>query len=128
MIVLDTHAWLWWVGDERKLLSQQAIETIEFADEIGVSAISCLEVTLLVKKRRIILPVDLVQWFDLALRANNILLLPITPEIVAKIEYFPDIHRDPMDHIIMATALHYDAELISKDENVHQYPDVSVIR
>ena len=127
MIVLDTHAWLWWIGDERQFLSQKAIETIEFADEIGVSAISCLEVTLLVKKKRVILPVSLIQWFDLALQANHILLLPITPEIVVKIESFPDIHRDPMDHIIMATALYYDAPLISKDEDIHQYPDVSVI-
>jgi PIN domain nuclease of toxin-antitoxin system len=127
MIVLDTHTWLWWVGNERQFLSQRAIETIEFADEMGVSAISCLEVTLLVKKKRIILPVDLVQWFNLALQANNILLLPITPEIVTQIEHFPDIHKDPMDHIIMATALYHHAQLISKDERIRQYPNVSVI-
>ena len=96
MTVLDTHTWIWWVGDERQFLSQKAIETIECADEIGVSAISCLEVTLLVKKQRVILPVNLIQWFHLALQENNILLLPITPEIVVKIASFPDIHRDPI--------------------------------
>jgi PIN domain nuclease of toxin-antitoxin system len=35
VIVLDTHAWLWWL-DSPQMLSRAAARVIERADEIGV--------------------------------------------------------------------------------------------
>ena len=45
MIILDTHIWVWWVQDEKRLSTSQvqAIKTNE-ANGIGVSAISCWEI------------------------------------------------------------------------------------
>lgn len=40
MIVLDTHVWLWWMA-ERRRLSAAALEAIGQADLIGVATISC---------------------------------------------------------------------------------------
>ncbi|MGM0413018.1 MAG: type II toxin-antitoxin system VapC family toxin, partial [Pseudomonadota bacterium] len=56
MIVLDTHALLWWVNGTPRL-SQPALEAIEQelqADdgEILISAISAWEIALLVEKGR----------------------------------------------------------------------------
>ncbi len=52
MIVLDTHAWIWWVG-RPELLSEKAKQRIGRAMDdasICISSISCWEVSLLVKK------------------------------------------------------------------------------
>ena len=46
MIVLDTHAWIWWATD-RTRLSASASEAIAAADELGVSAVSAWEVAML---------------------------------------------------------------------------------
>jgi PIN domain nuclease of toxin-antitoxin system len=54
MIVLDTHAWLWWVSDPSRL-SRAAHRKIRTATQIGISAISCLEVATAVTKGRITL-------------------------------------------------------------------------
>jgi PIN domain nuclease of toxin-antitoxin system len=57
VIVLDTHAWVWWVhGDDQ--LTQAQIDAIEAneVDVIGVSAISCWEVAKLVERGRLELP------------------------------------------------------------------------
>lgn len=50
MILLDTHAWIWWVTESPNL-SSRARRTITRSDELGVSAISCWEVAMLVAKQ-----------------------------------------------------------------------------
>ena len=52
MIILDTHAWIWWVNESKKL-SDKAQAAIQQADSVGISAISCWEVAMLVGKERI---------------------------------------------------------------------------
>ena len=57
VIVLDTHAWLWWLGAPDQL-SETARERIERDLEtarICVSSISAWEITMLVKKGRLVL-------------------------------------------------------------------------
>ncbi|MFD2435132.1 type II toxin-antitoxin system VapC family toxin [Modicisalibacter luteus] len=68
MIVLDTHALLWWVNGDSQL-SQSALETIEhelLADdgEILISAISAWEIALLVEKERLTLSMAIDDWLD----------------------------------------------------------------
>ncbi len=68
MILLDTHAWVWWVHDPAQLTPAQreAIVANE-EDLIGVSAISCWEVAKLVEYGRLELPCPLEEWFEDAL-------------------------------------------------------------
>jgi PIN domain nuclease of toxin-antitoxin system len=47
MILLDTHAWIWWVTESMHL-SKQAAQAIAQADRLGVHIISCWEVAMLV--------------------------------------------------------------------------------
>lgn len=64
MIVLDTHAWVWWVhGDER--LTPAQVEIIQASEDgvIGVSAISLWEIAKLVEYGRLELPVPLGNGF-----------------------------------------------------------------
>jgi PIN domain nuclease of toxin-antitoxin system len=49
MIILDTHAWIWWITESENL-SVQATEAINKADIIGIAAISCWELAMLVAK------------------------------------------------------------------------------
>jgi len=61
MILLDTHAWLWWATQSKKL-SPKAKKLIDKSDEIGVSVISCWEVAMLVEKGRLGFSIDLQEW------------------------------------------------------------------
>jgi PIN domain nuclease of toxin-antitoxin system len=127
MIVLDTHAWLWWVNATPDTLPDSVIQTIETSDSVGVAAISCLEVAMLARRNRIALPCPLPQWFQGALSASQITLLPMTPEIAIASTELPDIHRDPADRLILATATTHRATLISKDQRMRQYPGVDIL-
>lgn len=129
MIVLDTHIWVWWVHDNRRLTKAQ-IEVIE-ANEmniIGVSAISCWEIAKLVEYRRLELPCSLSEWFEQALSYPGIRLLELTPEIAIESTQLPgEFHRDPADQIIVATARVHDCPLVTSDSRLLKYPHIEAI-
>lgn len=78
------------------------------------------------KRGRIALPVPIEEFFTKALEHSGITLLPLTPPIAVRSAFLPDIHKDPIDRVIIATAMEYDGELISRDGLVSQYPGVRV--
>ena len=67
MIILDTHVWPWWMNESNKL-SVNALEAINSADLIGIPAISCWEIAMLVEKSRIDLSMDMGICLDLTLQ------------------------------------------------------------
>lgn len=75
---------------------------------------------------RIALPVSIEEFFTKAIDQAGLVLLPLTPLIAARSAALPDLHRDPIDRVIIATAMEHDAELVSKDELVSRYPGVRV--
>jgi PIN domain nuclease of toxin-antitoxin system len=96
---------------------------LEGANEIvGVSLISCLEVSYLVKGRRLELTIPLPDWFDAALSDSGIELIIPAPTILYMATTLPDIHKDPADRIIIATALDLKATLVTADETIRKYP------
>jgi PIN domain nuclease of toxin-antitoxin system len=130
MIVLDTHAWIWWVdGDRRLTQSQRSVISAEEANLIGVSAISCWEVAKLVELGRVVLSCSLEDWLDQALSYPGVQLIALTPEIAVESTRLPgDFHRDPADQIIVATARVYGCPLVTSDEKILRYPHVTTVR
>jgi PIN domain nuclease of toxin-antitoxin system len=82
---------------------------------LAVSAISCFEVALLVKRGRLELPLPVAEWLMEALTNSGVESLPLTCEIAQRAVELPDIHRDPADHMIIATAIVHNASLASMD-------------
>lgn len=125
MIVLDTHAWIWWASDPRKL-SAPAHRAIEAADSVGVCAISCWELAMLVAKRRLELDRDALTWVKQALALPRVELVPLSPEIaVAATGLKGRFHGDPADRIIIATALDAKCGVVTKDRRIRRYGGVS---
>ncbi|WP_437825283.1 type II toxin-antitoxin system VapC family toxin [Sorangium sp. So ce1153] len=127
MIVLDTHTWLWWIqGTATELPPKTKALIDQEPGPVGIASVSCLEVAWLAKKGRIVLPVSIEDFFTMAIDRAGLVLLPLTPLIAARSAALPDVHRDPIDRVIIATAIEHDAELVSKDELVSRYPGVRV--
>ncbi len=128
MIVLDTHAWLFWVNDSTDLISEKALETIQSENTLGVSVISCWEIAMLVSKERLKLRIDVQFWIDQALYYPGIKLLPIDPQIAVLSTRLPgQFHGDPADRFIVATAMQVKSNLISKDRQIKEWGYVPVI-
>jgi PIN domain nuclease of toxin-antitoxin system len=122
VIVLDTHAWLWWLADPARL-SPAARAAIDEADTIGVSAISCWEVTMLAQRGRISLDRDAAVWVRQALGHRRVRQQPLTPEIAVAAGQL-DARRfpgDPADRFIYATAEATRAGLVTRDEQIRRF-------
>ena len=118
MIVLDTHVLVFWV-QEPAYLSARATRTLETAETIGVPSIVFWEVALLVRKNRL----ELSRGYTPAQWTNRILALPrirplsLTPAIAVAADAL-EMHSDPADRFIVATAIEYEASLVTRDAAV----------
>ena len=127
MIVLDTHAWLWWVGGDRRL-SSVARTAIESDDEVGIPTIAVWEAATLVRKGRIRLDPDVKRWVSKALAADRIVRLTLTPEIALAAGSVADpFPGDPADRIIYATAVATGSSLVTADRRIEAFDPARVI-
>jgi PIN domain nuclease of toxin-antitoxin system len=125
VIVLDTHVWFWWINLEHQRLPPSIVVAIESEAQVGVSPVSCFELALAYRRGRLELPAAPPKWFDLALTGSDIELLALTPAICARAVELTEVHRDPFDRIIIATALELDAKLASIDGHFANYPELA---
>jgi PIN domain nuclease of toxin-antitoxin system len=125
LIVLDTHAWIWLASDPKRL-SRPAAKEIRRAKRVGVAAISLWETAMLVRKRRIELDRSLLEWIEHALESTRAEILPLTPAVAA-VGSRLEIHGDPGDRIIAATALLAAATLVTKDEQLRRYDALKTV-
>jgi PIN domain nuclease of toxin-antitoxin system len=130
MLVLDTHAWIWWVNESAQLSAEaQAVitDTLDAGETIGIPAIVCWEVAMLVHKRRLVLAMDVVKWLDVALQFPNVQLIPLSPRIAALSTRLEGLHGDPADRLIVATSLVHEAPLVTKDQKITAWGGVSTL-
>jgi PIN domain nuclease of toxin-antitoxin system len=120
MIVLDTHAWLWWHAEPGKL-SRRAREAIDGAERIIVSTISCWELAMLVGRERIKLDRDVKAWVGQALARERCVSAHLTEDIAIAAGSLAGFVGDPADRIIYATATAVDARLVTRDRALRAY-------
>ena len=127
MLLLDTHALVWLASDLDRL-SDAARETIqEECDALFISGITGLEIALAAKRRRLILPVDPDVFIRKAMLQHGVRQIAVTTEIGCHAASLPDLHNDPFDRIILATAICHGMRIISKDSILPGYPGVEVV-
>lgn len=124
MLILDTHALYWWVNRTPAKLAQQQIDVIETAESLAVSAMTCWEMAWLVKHGRIILQLQLSDWLD-QVEANGVAIVPVSRAIAERAASLPEHHKDPVDRIIIATAVEHQAQLISVDGRFPDYQELA---
>lgn len=131
MIVLDTHALIWWINADAARLSgaaKQAIEAALSGDGLVASAISAWEIAMLVAKGRLELTMDVERWLDLASAIEGFRFVPIdVGQAVRSVNLPGAFHPDPADRFIVALALELDAPLVTADARISAYPRVRTI-
>ena len=129
-LVLDTHAWVWWASKPAKLSRKQR-SAIDRARRRGgaallLSVISGWEVALLVQGGRLRLPVTLEAWLEQAMAIPGLDVVPLSVPIIASAARLTAL-RDPADMLIVATAQHHGAPLVTSDGRIEESGTVQVI-
>jgi PIN domain nuclease of toxin-antitoxin system len=125
VIVLDTHAWIWWTAKRHKL-TLVAIDALENTDQLAIAAITLWEIAMLVEKQRITLTRDVLGWLQDAIGDTQVQVLPLTPQVAVSATTIPHF-RDPSDRLITATALTHGVPLVTKDERIQRSGVVTTI-
>ncbi len=120
MIILDTHSLAWWI-QQPELLSGKAASAISNADRVGIPAIVFWEIALLQRKGKLALSGGLsaAAWTRRVLSIPRVRGMALTPAIAVAADGL-DMPNGPADRLIAATALHFGATLITKDESLHR--------
>lgn len=124
VILLDTHALIWAVEGDRRLgtNASAAIAAAERVGAVGVSAITPWEIALLAERNRLRLAQEVGTWIEALLALPGITLMPIEPEIAIDSVRLPGaFHADPADRLIIATARHSGARLLTADGTILSY-------
>lgn len=120
MILLDTHVIIWTLaGTKIRAQAPQAIEKARPGDKLVVSAISAYEIALLVRKRRLTLSMTPAAYVRALLGRNDVAEAVVTSAIAERAAGLPDeFVGDPMDRIIVATALELACPLVTRDASI----------
>lgn len=114
-ILLDTHAFLWWIADSARL-SQAARQSItDETNDILISAASAWEIA--TKHRIGKLPEAEAVALDVtgAIADQGFEELAITVEDAERAGRLPGPHADPFDRVLIAQALARDLDIVSID-------------
>ena len=123
-VLLDTHALVWLLSGNSRLgpRAREAIERAAQVNNLVVSAITPWEIAMLTGKGRLVLNRDVGEWISEALAKPGLRLAPLTPEIAVASTRMPgELHGDPADRIIAATARHHGAFLLTDDLLLLEY-------
>ena len=113
-ILLDTHAVLWAAENDARLGSKAAsfLRACQPGDAV-ISDLTLLEIAMLVKKSRLSLKVPLRDY--LRGLQSNFPVLAIDADIAASATHLDLPGADPFDRVIVATALHHELPLATRD-------------
>ena len=118
MILLDTHALIWFTTDSGLGKNSVALADKALAEDcLTVSAISFWEIALLVSKSRI-KPIDSAAELRERVLDAGIIELPITGDIALRAVDLANLPDDPADRFIMATAIVHGATLMTADDQL----------
>jgi PIN domain nuclease of toxin-antitoxin system len=128
MIVLDTHALLWWALDPEKL-SPRGRTLVERMEHEGgfASAISIWELGIKVQRGKLELPIAIEEFARRLERGGVVELLPVDTNTWLRSLSLPWAHTDPADRVIAATALLRGLPLLTKDEAIHAFAAIPCI-
>lgn len=124
MIVIDTHALVWAIEADPRLGpgGRRLIEDERAADRVGISAITVWEAAMLIDKQRLVLGKAVNDWFTHVLADPSFELLPLSPAVAIDAGLLPgDIHGDPADRLIIATARAHGCPVLTADRRILAY-------
>lgn len=124
-LLLDTHALLWWVGDDPRLPASLDPLIKDKATEIYVSAASVWEIAIKARSGKLN-PGPLLPDIGAEIERQGFLPLPIALGHAERAGLLPPLHGDPFDRMLIAQVQAEELRLVSNDRIFDHYGVVRV--
>ena len=116
-LLLDTHAFLWWVSEVDRLAAGARAAIADTRNEVFVSAVTGWEIAVKKAKGKLTAPDNLAAMVDL----KGFTHLPLTYHHAEQSAGLPMHHRDPFDRFLVAQAQAEGLILVTRDRNIPRY-------
>lgn len=120
-LLLDTHAFLWFITDDPQLSAAAKTLIADPANEVLVSPASYWEIAIKVRLGKYPLSVPYLTFITQGIDRNDFKILPIEPRHTDLLTTMPLHHRDPFDRLLVAQALVEAIPLVSNDPTLDAY-------
>ncbi|HST98123.1 MAG TPA: type II toxin-antitoxin system VapC family toxin [Geodermatophilus sp.] len=120
-VLLDTHVLVWAATTPERLGADLAV--VEDADRRIVSAVCVWELAIKQRLGKLSLGSDVRTWMRRVTSELVLDHLPVTADHAAAVEHLPDVHRDPLDRLLVAQAVAEGAVLLTSDHRLTAYGD-----
>jgi len=114
-LLLDTHIWLWSLLDPARLTPAVTAALENQENQLWLSPLTVWETLVLIERGRVVLDCGAVEWIERALAAAPFSEATLTHAVALEGTRVVLAHRDPVDHLLAATARAYGLTLITAD-------------
>ena len=118
--LLDTHVVIWLAKDSPELPIGIKELVKQSENDMYISSVSLWEIAIKMNLGKLDLKLPLDKLL-IDIKTSGFNILQIEDEYLNKLSEIPYIHKDPFDHMIIATALAEDLTIITTDENIQKY-------
>lgn len=120
-VLFDTHAFLWWINDDKRLSSAARDVISDSQNEVFLSAASGWEIAIKAELGKLKMPTNLEQFIAQQLLDNAIDTLPIQLSHVLHVYTLPLLHRDPFDRLLVAQSQLENLPILTTESQIEQY-------
>ena len=121
-LLLDTHAFLWFVLNDGQLSSTARGLIVDPANDVLISPASYWEIAIKISIGKYSLHAPYAAFIEQSIGGNGFEVLHIEPKHAAAITNLAHHHRDPFDRLLIAQALVEQVPLLSSDPDFDGYP------
>jgi PIN domain nuclease of toxin-antitoxin system len=120
-LLLDTHAFLWYISADAKLPAAHLAAIRDATNEVYLSAASVWEAVIKHGLGKLPLPSPPAEYLTRQRAAHGIAALPIDEAAMVQLATLPPLHRDPFDRILIAQALQGSLTIVTIDPVILAY-------
>jgi PIN domain nuclease of toxin-antitoxin system len=122
MILLDTHAFLWFILDDPQLSTQSDQVISDRTNTIAISPASYWEIAIKISIGKYSLPEPYDTFIEREIVTNDFCILPILTQHTSTLISLPFHHKDPFDRLLIAQAITENIPIVSNDSILGKYP------
>jgi len=120
MYLLDTHAVIWYFEDSQKF-PQKTVGLVDNPENsVFISSVSLWEIAIKMNLGKLELKTSFDELLD-AVSTSDFEILQIEDDYLKRLSTLPNIHKDPFDRLIIASAIAEDLAIVTADENIQRY-------
>jgi PIN domain nuclease of toxin-antitoxin system len=120
-VLLDTHTFLWWIDNDRRLSSQARTIIGDGSNALFFSAARGWEIAIKARLGKLQVPGDLAPFITDHLVCNNVTTLSIHLSHTLYVYTLPSLHRDPFDRLLVAQSQLEHLPILTADPLIQQY-------